>query len=41
MGLLTLMFAYEVVRGDLDPDGVSVGANSVILNGGTIKDEAG
>ena len=40
-GLLTLMFAYEVVRGDLDPDGVSVGANSVILNGGTIKDEAG
>ena len=40
-GLLTLSFTYEVVRGDLDLDGVSLGADSLILNDGTIKDEAG
>ena len=35
-----LVFAYEVVVGDEDTDGVSVQANQLRLNGGTIKDEA-
>ncbi len=35
-----LVFAYEVADGDEDTDGVSVGANQLRLNGGTIKDEA-
>ena len=33
----TLGFAYTVVAGDLDTDGVSVAANALSLNGGTIK----
>ena len=37
----TLHFLYEVVKGDLDLDGISVAANSVELNGGTIRDAAG
>ena len=36
-----LHFLYEVVKGDLDLDGISVAANSVELNGGTIRDAAG
>ena len=36
-----LHFLYEVVEGDLDLDGISVAANSVELNGGTIRDAAG
>ncbi len=36
----SLAFAYEVADGDEDTDGVSVGANQLRLNGGTIKDEA-
>ena len=40
-GLVRLSFIYEVVQGDLDLDGVSLGADSLILNDGTIKDEAG
>ena len=36
-----LHFLYEVVKGDLDLDGISVDANSVELNGGTIRDAAG
>ncbi len=35
-----LVFAYEVADGDEDTDGVSVQANRLRLNGGTIKDEA-
>ena len=34
-------FEYEVAKGDLDLDGVSISANAVHLNGGTIKDAAG
>ena len=37
-GTTELVFAYEVVKGDEDTDGVSVDANSLSLNGGTIKD---
>jgi len=33
----TLGFAYTVVAGDLDTDGVSVAANALLLNSGTIK----
>ena len=33
----TLGFAYTVVAGDLDTDGVSVAANALSLNSGTIK----
>ena len=36
-----LSFEYEVAEGDLDLDGVSIRANAVDLNGGTIKDAAG
>ena len=36
-----LRFMYQVVKGDLDLDGISVAANSVELNGGTIRDAAG
>ena len=36
-----LRFMYTVVEGDLDLDGISVAANSVELNGGTIRDAAG
>ena len=35
-----LTFAYTVVAGDSDQDGVSIGANAVSLNDGTIKDRA-
>ncbi len=34
-------FQYEVQAGDLDTDGVAIGADSISLNGGFIKDEAG
>ena len=36
-----LRFKYEVVKGDLDSDGVSISANAVDLNGGTVRDFAG
>ncbi len=39
-GTAALVFGYEVVEGDEDTDGVSVDANRLTLNGGTIKDEA-
>ena len=32
---------YEIQEGDLDNDGVAVGANAIDLNGGYIKDSAG
>ncbi len=31
-------FAYTVAEGDVDEDGVSIAANSLTLNGGTIRD---
>ena len=34
-----LVFGYEVADGDEDSDGVSIEANRLTLNGGTIKDE--
>ena len=37
-GTTELVFSYEVVKGDEDTDGVSVDANSLSFNGGTIKD---
>ena len=36
-----ISFDYEVVQGDADSDGVSVAADSITLNGGTITDAAG
>ena len=33
-----LVFAYPVADSELDPDGVSIEANKLSLNGGTIKD---
>ena len=38
---IKLAFYYEIVRGDLDLDGVAVDANSLVLNGGRIRDGAG
>ncbi len=37
-GTDALVFVYEVAEGDEDTDGVSIDANSLSLNGGTIKD---
>ena len=34
-------FDYKIVKGDLDLDGVAIDANSVVLNGGSIRDGAG
>ena len=34
-------FRYEIAKGELDLNGPSIGANSIDLNGGTIKDAAG
>jgi hypothetical protein len=34
-------FDYTVVTGDLDTDGISIDANSLVLNGGTINDSDG
>ena len=40
-GNLGQMFWYEVQEGDLDTDGVAIKANSISLNGGFLKDQAG
>ena len=40
-GTSRLIFQYTVVAGDADADGVSLKANSLTLNGGTITDSAG
>ena len=40
-GRRELRFRYTVVEGDLDEDGISIGANRLDLNGGSITDEAG
>ena len=37
---MALVFAYEVADGDADTDGVSLVAGRIVLNGGSIKDEA-
>ena len=37
-GTTKLVFAYGVVAGDNDPDGVSVAAGSLDLNGGSVQD---
>ena len=37
-GTTELVFRYTVTDGDMDPDGVSVSANSLTLNGGSILD---
>ena len=37
-GSAKLVFAYTVVAGDNDPDGVSIAANSLVLNNGSIED---
>ena len=37
-GTAALVFAYEVADGDEDTDGVSIEANRLSLNGGTIED---
>ena len=36
----TLVFGYTVQEGDVDIDGISISANKLTLNGGTIQDEA-
>ena len=40
-GTSNLVFSYMVLAGDNDDDGVSIGANTLELNGGTIRDSAG
>lgn len=35
------VFAYIVAEGDVDNDGISIGANKVMQNGGTIEDPSG
>ena len=41
IGDLFFDFSYLIQEGDLDIDGVAIGANALSLNGGTIKDAAG
>ena len=36
-----VVFTYTVAVGDMDDDGIAIGANSIALNGGTIRDTAG
>ena len=40
-GWLGSFSSYVVQEGDLDTDGVAIGANAISLNGGTIRDRAG
>ena len=40
-GTTVLLFEYTVVAGDADADGISIGANALALNSGTITDAAG
>lgn len=37
-GSTSLLFTYTVQSGDTDANGISIGANALALNGGTIKD---
>ena len=34
-----VVFAYAVVEGDVDADGIAIGANAIALNGGTIRND--
>lgn len=36
-----LVFRYSVEEGDADPDGIGISANSLVLEGGRIRDTAG
>ena len=36
-GTTKLMFSYTVAAGDKDTDGISIGQNKIVLNGGSIK----
>ena len=38
---ISVDFEYMIAKGDLDLDGVAINANSVVLNGGSIRDGAG
>ena len=38
---ISLGFDYMIAKGDLDLDGVAIDANSLVLNGGSIRDGAG
>lgn len=40
-GSRSVAFQYVIQAADTDPDGVSVGANALTLNGGTIKTRGG
>ena len=40
-GTTSLMFSYTVVTGDVENSGVGLSANSIVLNGGTIKSLSG
>lgn len=40
-GTTALVFSYTIVGGDTDANGISIGANALALNGGTIRDAAG
>ena len=39
-GTAALLFRYTVVQADVDSDGLSIGANALTLNGGTIRASA-
>jgi hypothetical protein len=40
-GSTPLVFQYTIQSGEADSDGISIGANALALNSGTIKDAAG
>ena len=40
-GTTSIMFSYTVVTGDVETSGVGLSANSIVLNGGTIKSLSG
>ena len=40
-GGAVIRFDYEVVRGDRDLDGISIGANAIEMNGGGFRDSEG
>ena len=40
-GTTSLMFSYTIVTGDVETSGVGLIANSIVLNGGTIKSVSG
>ena len=40
-GTTNIMFSYTVATGDVETSGVGLIANSIVLNGGTIKSATG